>query len=196
MHTHTHTHTNEVHTKLKKTCTYRRVYLITHTHTHTHMDHLQWSICLFVGGISSLSVIKGSCGLRKILSVHHSKGEKSNQIKSFVSPKNNSRSNTQQSLTPMAHTIAKEITPWEKRGGKKRRLNKIFPYNVRQHRSMSDEERFHSLTFLHSLPGPSSFIIASLIQNSQTFHLHSESLDSLTLIAAEGICCCILACVG
>ena len=78
--------------------------------THTEIICSDLSVCLFRGGRSSLNVVEGSCGLRKIRSVHLSEGEKSNQIKSFVSPNNKPRSHTQQSLTPMAHTIAKAIT--------------------------------------------------------------------------------------
>lgn len=98
----------------------------------THRDHLQWSICFVCrGGISLSSMIEGSCGLRKSLSVHLSEGEKSNQIKSFVSLNNKPRSHTQQSLTPVAHTIAKAITSRENKE-KRGQLHKILPCNARQ----------------------------------------------------------------
>lgn len=94
------------------------------------------SVCFPLRGgvgaaLSSRSVMEGSCGQRKILSAPLSQGEKSNQIKSFVSLNSKPRSHTQQSLTPVAHTIAKAITSWENKGRRKGG-RKILPCNVRQ----------------------------------------------------------------
>lgn len=67
-----------------------------------------------------MSGIEGSCGLRKILSLHLSKVvNQIKSIKSFVSPYNNPRTNAQQSLTSVAYTIDEEKTFWEKKEDKK-----------------------------------------------------------------------------
>lgn len=100
----------------------RSVPMQLHTQTNmcpllTHTDHLQWSICLFAwrGHIlfecdrgqlwSEENLLAASLWRRKI---------KSNKILCFP-PNNKPSSHTQQSLTPMAHTIAKAITSWIKK---------------------------------------------------------------------------------
>lgn len=114
-HAHTHTFTCAEKKRRLKQCEKKRT--LSNVCSHVFVSHTHRSfavICLFkclfvcfVGGTSSSSVTEGSCGLRKILSVHLWEGEKSNQIKSIVSSNNKPRSHTQQSLTPLTHTIAK-----------------------------------------------------------------------------------------
>lgn len=90
MHTHTHMHRQ----RNKKAQTMWKKDTHTNMCSHVFFSHTKiicsdLFVCLFHGGISSLSLTEGSCGLRKILSMRLSEGEKSNQIKFIVSPTTN-----------------------------------------------------------------------------------------------------------
>lgn len=92
MHTHTHTCTGREIRRLKQ-CGKKTLTLtcaaMCFSHTQRSFAVICLFVCLFHGGISSLSLTEGSCGLRKILSMRLSEGEKSNQIKFIVSPTTN-----------------------------------------------------------------------------------------------------------